>query len=234
MARHDILHTALCLAKDGDSAYQVVLDVSVAVCGVVEVGTEQEALDASIEKTKRVKASLSGTSLTPPLWLNLFITETKQVYVHLLMGHMLIDHVSLAHVLYDWDMLYRGLSPLGDPDRIPQFAAYAYDVESRDSLASTNFWAQKLRGAAPTILQSSYELTRADAGPVLAEGPSMINFKIGIDASMHNTAKPRESRFPRCSNSPGGCCSEYTPAKSLCASGILFRTGISISKTPMR
>ncbi|KAI3326734.1 acetyl-CoA synthetase-like protein [Xylariaceae sp. AK1471] len=182
VARHDILRTAILLTKDSSSAYQVVLHESAAACGVVVTGTEKEALDASIEKTEQVKASLSQATITPPLWLTIFTTQTKQVYMHLLMGHMLIDHVSLTQVLYHWDMSYRGQSLPGDPGRLPQFADYVRDVESRDSQASIDFWTQYLRGAEPTILPSTCQIP--EGGSTLAKVVSMINFQIDIDVNM--------------------------------------------------
>ncbi|KAI0905950.1 peptide synthetase [Ustulina deusta] len=187
VARHDILRTAIPLTKDGNAAYQVILDESAAACGTFEVGTEKEALEASIEKTKQVKASLSPTSLTPPLWLNLYTTSTKQVYMHLLMGHMLIDHVSLSHVLHDWDVFYRGDSSLlTGAARLPRFANYVDDVESRDSLASIDFWTRKLHGVEPTILRPTYKLADDGARLAMAADAAMsaINFKIDIDAKM--------------------------------------------------
>ncbi|KAI0449776.1 peptide synthetase [Xylaria acuta] len=187
VARHEILRTAIPLTKDGNAAYQVILDESAAACGTFEVGTEKEALEASIEKTEKIKASLSPTSLTPPLWLNLYTTPTKQVYMHLLMGHMLIDHISLSHVLYDWDVFYRGDSSLLiEAGRLPRFANYVDDVESRDSLASTDFWARKLQGIEPTILRHTPKLPEGSARFAGAADAAMsaVKFRIDIDAKM--------------------------------------------------
>ncbi|KAI0431333.1 peptide synthetase [Xylaria sp. FL1042] len=187
VARHDILRTAIPLTKDGTAAYQFILDETAVECEMFKVGTEKEALEAIIEKTKQIKASLSPTSLTPPLWLDLYITSTKQVHMHLLMGHMLIDHVSLSHVLYDWDVLYRNEpSLLAEASCLPQFTNYVNDVESRDSLASTNFWIQRLQGIEPTILRPAHALTESYARlPVVTEAAmSAIKFKIDIDTKM--------------------------------------------------
>ncbi|KAI1458318.1 acetyl-CoA synthetase-like protein [Annulohypoxylon moriforme] len=179
VARHDILRTAIALSKEGNDGYQIILEESTIACDLFEVATEQDALKASIEKTEQVKASFSETSLTPPLWLSVFTTQTRRVYVHLLMGHMLIDHVSLSHVLHDWDMSYRGHSL---PGSLPQFASYVQDIESRDSGASTDFWSQRLRGVEATILPPTYE---PQGDSALIEGLSTINFKISIDGNMH-------------------------------------------------
>ncbi|KAK5632495.1 hypothetical protein RRF57_008209 [Xylaria bambusicola] len=186
VARHAILRTAIPFTKDGNTAYQFILDESAASCGVFEVSTEEVALKASIEKTEHVKSSLSSTTLTPPLWLDLYVTSTKQVYMHLLMGHMLIDHVSLAHILYDWDAFYRGASSLlTEACCLPRFASYIDDVESRDLGASTEFWARKLRGVKPTILGPWPGL--ADRGARFTNGTdtmSAVRFKVDIDATM--------------------------------------------------
>ncbi|KAI8948262.1 peptide synthetase [Xylaria longipes] len=186
VARHDILRTAIPLTKNGNAAYQVILDKSAVECGTFEVGAEKEALEASIQKTEQMKASLSPTSLTPPLWLNLYTTPTKQVYMHLLMGHMLIDHVSLSHVLYEWDVLYRGDSLLTEAGHLPPFASYVDDIESRDSLASTNFWARKLHGIEPTILRPTHELAEDGTKLAIAADATMsaIKFKIDVNAKM--------------------------------------------------
>ncbi|KAI0855373.1 peptide synthetase [Xylaria cubensis] len=188
VARHEILRTAIPLAKDGNAAYQVILDESTAACEVFEVSTEKEALEASIEKTKQVKASLSSTSLIPPLWLDLYTIPTGQVYMHLLMGHMLIDHISLSHVLYDWDVLYRGDSSLlTEASRLPRFVNYVDDVESRDTVTSTNFWARKLQGVEPTILSPTYETADHGAKLVVASDAAMstVKLKIDIDAKLN-------------------------------------------------
>ncbi|KAI1752012.1 peptide synthetase [Xylaria castorea] len=188
VARHDILRTAIPLTKDGNAAYQVILDESAVACGTFEVGTEKEAVEASIERTRQIKASLSPTSLTPPLWLDLYTTPTKQVYMHLLMGHMLIDHISLAHVLYDWDVFYRGDSTLlTEAIRLPRFANYVEDVESRDTPTSTDFWARKLQGVEPTILRPTYDLAEHGARLAVASDATMsaIKLKIDIDAKMN-------------------------------------------------
>ncbi|TGJ81217.1 hypothetical protein E0Z10_g7541 [Xylaria hypoxylon] len=187
VARHDILRTAIPLTKDGNAAYQFILDESAAACGTFEVGTEEEALKASIEKTEQIKASLSPTSLTPPLRLDLYSTPTKKIYMHLVMGHMLIDHISLSHVLYDWDVFYRGDSSLlTEARRLPRFANYVDDIESRDSQASTEFWARKLHGIEPTILRPTDELAENGARLATAADTAMseIKFKIDIDANM--------------------------------------------------
>ncbi|TRX97992.1 hypothetical protein FHL15_001202 [Xylaria flabelliformis] len=188
VARHEILRTAIPLAKDGNAAYQVILDESTAACEGFEVSTEKEALEASIEKTKQVKASLSSTSLIPPLWLDLYTIPTGQVYMHLLMGHMLIDHISLSHVLYDWDVFYRGDSSLlTEASRLPRFVNYVDDVESRDTVTSTNFWARKLQGVEPTILRPAYEIAEHDAKLVVASDAAMstVKLKIDIDAKLN-------------------------------------------------
>ncbi|KAI0883623.1 acetyl-CoA synthetase-like protein [Annulohypoxylon maeteangense] len=180
VARHDILHTAMVLEREGNDAYQVILDESAAACELYEVATEQDALNASIEKTKQIKTSLTKPSLRPLLWLTIFTTPTKRVYVHLLMGHMLIDHVSLSHVLHDWDTSYRGHTLPRNPS---QFRTYVHDIESRDSQASTDFWTQRLYGVEPTILPPTHELPQGDS--ILVEGLSTISFKVAIDGSMH-------------------------------------------------
>ncbi|KAI0517347.1 peptide synthetase [Xylaria bambusicola] len=186
VARHAILRTAIPFTKDGSAAYQFILNESAAACGVFEVATEEMALKASIEKTEHVRSSLSSTTLTPPLWLDLYVTSTKQVYMHLLMGHMLIDHVSLAHVLYDWDVFYRGASSLlTDVGRLPRFASYLDDVESRDLGASTGFWTRKLRRAKPTILGSGSRSADHGAKPAHgADAMSVVRFRIDIDAAV--------------------------------------------------
>ncbi|KAH8655507.1 peptide synthetase [Xylariales sp. PMI_506] len=182
VARHQILRTAVVLGEDGKSAYQIVMDASAVACEIFEVSTEEEALNTSVEKTNQVKASLSEPSLKPLLWLSIIITHTKQVYVHLLVGHMLIDSVSLAHLFYDWDMYYRGLSL---PTHIPQFAAYVDNVKLRDHKTSTEFWVSRLKGVEPTILPStSGKLGQVPSPDV--DTLTSIDFKIAIDASMYN------------------------------------------------
>ncbi|KAJ3579486.1 hypothetical protein NPX13_g1078 [Xylaria arbuscula] len=184
--RHPILRTAIPHTKAGTAAYQFVLDGSTVSCEVFNIGDEEEALKASKEKAEHIKRNLSSISLMPPLWLDLYVTSTKQVYMHLLMGHMLIDHVSLAHVLYDWDVLYRGVSSLlTEAGGLPAFATYIDDVESRAPLTSTDFWVRKLRGIEPTILGPTPGIL--DSGAKLAVGAdamSAVKFKIPIDADM--------------------------------------------------
>ncbi|KAI1733939.1 peptide synthetase [Xylaria scruposa] len=187
VARHEILRTALPLAKDGKT-YQVILDESTAACETFEVNTEKEALEAGIEKTKQVKASLSSTSLTPLLWLDLYTIPTGQVYMHLLMGHMLIDHISLSHVLYHWDAFYRGDSSLlTEASRLPRFVNYVDDMESRDTANSTDFWARKLQGVEPTILRPTHEIAEHGAKLTVASDATLstVKLKLDIDAKMN-------------------------------------------------
>ncbi|KAI1264374.1 peptide synthetase [Xylariaceae sp. FL1019] len=187
IGRHEILRTAVPLTKDGSATYQIVLNESTANCATFDAGSEEEAQSSSIQKTKDIKASLSSTSLTPPLWLDLYVTPTKRVYMHMLMGHMLIDHVSLAHVLYDWDALYRNDSSLlPDVSRLPRFSQYVDDIGARNVLASNDYWSQKLSGANPTTLTPSHGLTdNREAIAASADAPmSAINFKIEVDAKM--------------------------------------------------
>ncbi|KAI1430790.1 hypothetical protein GGR50DRAFT_683176 [Xylaria sp. CBS 124048] len=118
----------------------------------------------------------------PPLWLTIYTTRTGQVYMHLLMGHMLIDHVALTHVLGDWDLFYRGQLLPGEPGHVPQFADYMQDVGSRDIKASLDFWTRYLQGAKPTILPPSPDSLKGTSA--LAEDVSIIKFEIEIDADM--------------------------------------------------
>ncbi|KAI1176853.1 peptide synthetase [Nemania sp. FL0916] len=188
VARHDVLRTAIPLSKDGNAAYQFVLSGATTACEAFEVGTEQEALEASIEKTRQIRASLSPTSLTPLLWLHLYTTPTKQVYMHLLIGHMLTDHVSLSQVLYDWDVFYRGdLSLLMEAGHFSQFSKYVDEVDSRDITASTNFWVRKLKAAKPTILKLSHGSAKNSEtlSAVMDTDMSAVKFKIDIDEKMH-------------------------------------------------
>ncbi|KAI1311776.1 peptide synthetase [Xylaria venustula] len=235
VARHEILRTAIPLTKNGDAAYQVILDESTVACGMFEVGTEREALEATVEKTKQIKASLSPTSITPPLWLDIYVTSTNQVYMHLLMGHMLIDHVSLAHVLYDWDVLYRGhLSQIAEAGRLPRFTDYTDDVESRDSSASTDFWAQKLSGIEPTILRSTHGLVGEDARLAIATDATMsaITFKIDIDAKMDQYCRnTRITVSTLLQFSWSVLLSAYTGQKSVCFGALTSDRDVDILDT---
>ncbi|KAI0970754.1 peptide synthetase [Xylaria arbuscula] len=235
VARHEILRTAIPLTRDGDAAYQVILGESAVACGMFEVGTEREALQATVEKTKQIKASLSPTSLTPPLWLDIYTTSTNQVYMHLLMGHMLIDHVSLAHVLYDWDVLYRGdLSQIAEADRLPRFTNYTDDVESRDSVASTDFWAQKLHGIEPTILRSTHGLAGDDARLSIAADATMsaVTFKIDIDAQMdHYCRNTRITVSTLLQFTWSILLSAYTGQKSVCFGALTSDRDVDIPDT---
>lgn len=232
ITRHPILRTAIPLTKAGAAAHQFILDESAVSSGMFEVGVEEEALKASIEKTEHVKSSLSSTTLTPPLWLDLYVTSTKKVYMHLLMGHMLIDHVSLAHVLYDWDVFYRGASSLlKEAGCLPSFASYVDDVESRDPSVSTDFWARRLRGAEPTILGP--RPGTFDSGEKLAIGAdamSAVNFKIDIDAEMDKYCRSTRVTVSNLLQFAWGVLlSAYTGQASVCFGHLASDRDIDIS-----
>ncbi|KAI1279715.1 peptide synthetase [Xylaria sp. FL0933] len=235
VARHDILRTAIPLTKDGNAPYQLTLDETAISCEMFEVNTEKEALAASIEKTERIKATLSPTCLTPPLWLDLYTTSTKQVYMHLLMGHMLIDHVSLSHVLYDWDVLYRNeTSLLTEASRLPRFTDYINDVESRDALASTNFWTRKLQGIEPTILRPAHGLAERCARLAVPTDAAMstIKFKIDIDARMDQYCrKTRITVSTLLQFAWSILLSAYTGQKSVCFGHLASDRDIDIVNT---
>ena len=62
---------------------------------------------------------------------------------------MIIDHVSLAHILSDWDRFCRGWHPLSEPPVPSSFADYARHLSSRNLRPSTTFWEKRLRSFPP-------------------------------------------------------------------------------------
>lgn len=181
VARHRILRTAVLFTEDSNDTYQVVLDEFTAACEKIDVDTEEDAFEASVAKTKEVRANLSRTSLSPLLWLTLFVTRHKQVFAHFLIGHMLIDHVSFAHILSDWDALYRGL-PLS---KEPEFENYVNYLCDQDNQASTDFWVRRLRGVETTFLSPTLEPLRTHRTPTTGSA-TVLNFRIDINDDIHD------------------------------------------------
>lgn len=174
--RHAILRTVFVLDPETDRVLQKVLKSCRADIAVSSVQSESSAVAQSKHHLSATRSRLFKDD-SPPLSVRLFVTSDQRVYVHFVMGHILIDHVSLAHVFADFTSFYRGQDPAAPSttfDKYIQYLSRARDIES-----SNKFWTDALQGVRPWQIP-------ADAG---ADGTSdphamgSINFSLDVTDS---------------------------------------------------
>ncbi|KAJ5063099.1 nonribosomal peptide synthetase 5 [Bipolaris maydis] len=146
--RHSILRTVFVPAKNGDKIYQVVLHDSSVDCSITSVD-KVSSIDETANLHMTDIRSKCLASAVPPLALRLFVLDSGRMFALLAIGHMIIDHVSLTHILSDWDRFCRGWNPLSDLDVLPPFRHYIHHLSSRNLAYSTNFWEGRLRNLLP-------------------------------------------------------------------------------------
>lgn len=148
--RHGILRTAFISAQNPDRVLQVVLKRTPADTAVISVLSELDALRHCEHHLDTVRSRMF-TDSSPPLSLGVYVGPQKRIFVHLIMSHILIDHVSFAHILSDWQCFYQGREP--SPASLLGFGCYiAHLSGSRNMGASNGFWADAMRGAEPCLI----------------------------------------------------------------------------------
>ncbi|KAI2483727.1 Peptide synthetase [Pyrenophora tritici-repentis] len=162
--RHPILRTVFVPGRyDAKTVLQVALVQHCADLVVVAQASETDVIAASRVHAAAMHSHLSHANV-PPLALRLFTLPSGRVYALLAMGHMLIDHVSLAHVLHDWDAFCRRPTTAAMLPAPVTFESYARRLNGSRIASNNAFWMEQLRGAQPCLLSS--DAAPASAGQV--------------------------------------------------------------------
>lgn len=149
--RHGILRSIFVSAPGFDRIFQVVLKRYGADTAVVSVTSEHDAREQSERNLDTVRSRMFADN-SPPLSLKVYVSPDKKTFVHLIISHILIDHVSFAHILSDWRCFYQGRQPsLGKS--LPNFDGYISHIYAKGNMDTSNrFWRESLRGAETCLL----------------------------------------------------------------------------------
>lgn len=88
-----------------DRVLQVLLRKHPANDSVVAVTSELDAREHCKHQLDNVRSRMFADA-SPPLSLSVYVGPHKRTFVHLIISHILIDHVSFAHLLSDWECFY--------------------------------------------------------------------------------------------------------------------------------
>lgn len=149
--RHSILRTAFTSIPDSGRVIQVLLKHHPADATVIPVVSELAAQKHCEHHLDTVRSRMF-TDKSPPLSCNVYVSSDKRIFVHLIMSHILIDHVSFAHILSDWQCFYDGREPSLNAS-LPNFGGYISHIfNDRNMDTSNTFWTDALRGSEPCLL----------------------------------------------------------------------------------
>lgn len=149
--RHGILRTAFISTPNSDRVFQVQLKKTPTDAAVISVTSELDALRHCEQHLDTVRSHMFADN-SPPLSLRVYVSPQKRTFVHLIMSHILIDHVSFAHILLDWQCFYQEHRE-PSPATLPTFGCYiSHLFDNRSMDASNAFWTEALRGAEPCLL----------------------------------------------------------------------------------
>ncbi|KAF6823471.1 nonribosomal peptide [Colletotrichum plurivorum] len=174
--RHAILRTVFVLDPEADRVLQKVLKNCRADIAVSSVQSESSAIAQSKYHLNATRSRLFKDD-SPPLSVRLFFTSDERCYVHFIMGHILIDHVSLTHVFADFTSFYRGQEPAAPQTTFDKYIQYL--SRTRDIESSNKFWVNALKGVKPWQILS-------DAGTTSTSDPhamGSISFSLEVTDS---------------------------------------------------
>lgn len=149
--RHGILRSIFVPAPLSDRILQVVLKQYRADTAVIPVASEQDAREHSENSLDTVRSRMLADN-SPPWSLKVYVSPNNKTFVHLIISHILIDHVSFAHILSDWRSFYQGRQPsLGRS--LPGFDGYISHIYAKRDLDKSNrFWDEALHGAGSCLI----------------------------------------------------------------------------------
>ncbi|KAJ0167982.1 Nonribosomal peptide synthetase 8 [Colletotrichum tanaceti] len=196
--RHAILRSAFIFDASSHQLFHKILREHKADVSVHAVRSEADATAQSRLHLGDVRSRLFRDD-TPPHSIRLFTAAADdggQTFVHFVMGHVLIDHVSLAHVLSDFSAFYhhyRGgrTSPEPALNLLPGppaaaaagFHQYIRHVrQTRDVEESNRYWVEELRGVDPCLVHRP--ASDVDAG----SDPSAVG---SVEFTVETTAELR-------------------------------------------
>ncbi|KAF4785767.1 peptide synthetase [Colletotrichum scovillei] len=176
--RHAILRTVFIHDLASGAIFQRVLKDHKADIAVLNVSSVEEATKEAELHLNAVRSNLFKDD-SPPVSVRLFVSSYGEIFVHFVMGHILIDHVSLAHVFRDFVTLYRGQIPGARPPI--GFHDYIEHINcERDLRASSEYWVDKLRGVKPYMVPIE---TMVGSGPD-PHTMGSIDFVVNITVEM--------------------------------------------------
>ncbi|XPS72575.1 hypothetical protein M3J07_004727 [Ascochyta lentis] len=161
--RHAILPTVFVPDRDDPkTVLQAALLQHRADSIVVSEASETDVIAASRAQAAAIHSRLLQANV-PPLALRLFVLPSGRVYALLAISHMMIDHVSLAHVLHDWDSFRRGPATTTMLSAPVTFESYARRLNVPLIESNNVFWTEQLRDTAPCLLSSKSPPTSTSA-----------------------------------------------------------------------
>lgn len=209
--RHSILRTIFVpsrstLAAD-DGVFQMVLKCNRPDIHVFHVTSADDVLTKSRAHLEDSRRNLFRDHAAPhSLAILVDESDKRTFYMHLVLSHMLVDHVSLAHIMFDFGLFCRGFAvdlmspckPFGD------YVAQSTSLRLRDEMNNSvdPFWRTVLQDIVPCILKSRHfagspGLTSdisPDAMRVCTSGTSMasVKFTLDIAESVHCLCRDAE------------------------------------------
>ncbi|OLN96770.1 Nonribosomal peptide synthetase 8-like protein 3 [Colletotrichum chlorophyti] len=148
---------------------------------VLSVGTDLDAVQQSRDHLTSA-LSMAFKKDCPPLSVCIFVTEEKEVFAHFVMAHILIDHVSLAHIFSDFAAFYR--NQITAPAALPGgFQHYIQHISRTRSVQDSNkYWVEYLKDIKPYMIPSD-SLGRSTADPHSMGG---VEFSLDITPKMRD------------------------------------------------
>ncbi|KAK1707317.1 peptide synthetase [Colletotrichum acutatum] len=178
ISRHAVLRTVFIHDLASGSVFQRVLKEYKADIEVLAVNSEEDATREARLHLNAVRSKLFRDS-SSPVSVRLFVGRNGETFIHFVMGHILIDHVSLAHVFSDFAALYRGQSPGAKP--LTGFHDYIEHINTqRDFHASSNYWVDKLQGVKPYMVPIETMVGSGSDPHTMGS----INFAVNITAEL--------------------------------------------------
>ncbi|KAL2878375.1 hypothetical protein SGCOL_006346 [Colletotrichum sp. CLE4] len=148
--RHAILRTVFVHDLASGTVFQKVLKQQNADVSVLDVKSEEDATKEARLHLNAIRSKLFRDE-SPAVSVRLFVIPDEKTFIHFVMGHILIDHVSLAHVFSDFVAFYRGQNPGAKP--LSSFHGYIDHINSqRDLQASKAYWVDKLQSVKPYMV----------------------------------------------------------------------------------
>jgi fumiquinazoline F synthetase len=163
--RHSILRTTFVGGGSTSAGVgelcQVVLKSITPESAVFHVTSTDDILTRSRAHLETFRRNVFKENLAPhSLAILVDESDSKALYMHLILSHMLVDHVSLAHIMSDFDLFYRGwtvdLMPPCKPfgDYISLSTAPRPEEGGDDSVQI--FWQTAFLGILPCILERKH------------------------------------------------------------------------------
>nr|XP_036574363.1 Nonribosomal peptide synthetase 8-like protein 3 [Colletotrichum truncatum]KAF6780782.1 Nonribosomal peptide synthetase 8-like protein 3 [Colletotrichum truncatum] len=183
---HSILRTALVLDPKTKKVFQKVLKRHRADIATLSAMSEHDALRQSKSHLNKTRSALFKSE-APPLSVRIFVTLDRVIYVHFVMSHVLIDHVSLAHVFSDFSRFYGDQVPT--PGITTSFGYYIENhCRTKAIHANNKFWVETMKNTSPCMV-SSESLVSSTADP---HSMDSINFSLSITDELREFSRGTE------------------------------------------